>query len=135
MTIAVFAGCVGAEADGTASSESEVEAVGVEAAFATTFTARVVSSNQVDLACLGKDDKIYVTGGHQVWKGFDIYNPSTRSWTRGPDVPPPHKAAYYGGGMVTGVDGRVYFIGGGLRGNYPREVDVYDPRRNRWVGY
>jgi N-acetylneuraminic acid mutarotase len=94
-------------------------------------------------AVLGQDGRIYLGGGEGGGPGtcLESYDPRHDRWTKLAYIP----HLVLDPGMTTGVDGRIYLIGGmtltrtahSVR-TYDgpplaiRDVQVYDPKSNRW---
>lgn len=90
----------------------------------------------------GCDGKIYLVGGLVPSADFDesgladqtgaleIYDPSQNTWSPAPAMPTPRSEL----GAVTGRDGRIYAIGGGIGDQFtPSDaVEVYSPDSNTW---
>ena len=88
------------------------------------------------------DGKIYVMGGTG-WpqipnhpgpfhSSIEVYDPKTNRWTEKTEMPAPKS-----GHTASVIDGKIYVIGGGFRGNGPymylSTVEVYDPETDRWT--
>lgn len=84
---------------------------------------------------------IYVVG--QLGQ-FHVYDIAKASWTKGPNLADVHNGYVGSGrGAVVAVDGRLFVVGGRFFhsetpgqpsiGTPSRMVEVYDPRRNRWI--
>lgn len=88
------------------------------------------------------DGKIYVMGGTG-WpqipnhpgpflSSIEVYNPKTNRWTEKTEMPAPKS-----GHSASVIDGKIYVIGGGFRGNgrymYLSTVEIYDPETDRWT--
>lgn len=94
---------------------------------------RTVSNTQHDMFCPGisalEDGRIMITGGSSA-AVTSFYNPSSNSFTRGPDM----KIARGYQTSATLSDGRVFTIGGSYSG--PRggkNGEVYNPSSNNWT--
>jgi len=82
-------------------------------------------------AATGGDGRIYAIGGCLTSDGYagvntvEVYDPSTNVWSSAPPMP----TARTGLAAVTGLDGRIYAIGGSNvnGGGHFRTVEVYDP--------
>ena len=88
------------------------------------------------------DGKIYAMGGTG-WpqipnhpgpflSSIEVYDPKTNQWTEKTEMPTPKS-----GHTASVIDGKIYVIGGGFRGNGPymylSTVEVYDPETDRWT--
>ena len=86
--------------------------------------------------------KIYAMGGNG-WpqipnhpgpflSSIEVYDPKTNRWTEKTEMPAPKS-----GHTASVIDGKIYVIGGGFRGNGPymylSTVEVYDPETDRWT--
>jgi len=56
------------------------------------------------------------------------YNPDTNSWATRASMPTPRERA----GVVAGLDGKVYVIGGDNNGSLLATTEVYDPASDTW---
>jgi N-acetylneuraminic acid mutarotase len=88
------------------------------------FKRRALSAGEVG-------GKLYVLGGlsekSKVERTVDVYDPSTSSWTTGPDLPGKGKTDCFGTSAF-GVDGRLYFSDSGREGHIFR----LDAQGNAW---
>lgn len=88
------------------------------------------------------DGKIYVMGGTG-WpqipnhpgpflSSVEVYDPKTKRWTEKNEMP-----AAKSGHSASVINGEIYVIGGGFRGNGPymylSTVEVYNPETDRWT--
>jgi N-acetylneuraminic acid mutarotase len=82
----------------------------------------------------GADGRIYVVGGSSTTStpgalaSVEVYSPATNTWTTAADLPTPTADLV----TVTGVDGRIYAIGGWLGGAIATVV-AYTPSTNTWA--
>jgi N-acetylneuraminic acid mutarotase len=83
----------------------------------------------------GLDGRIYVFGGagpgpsYSALNSVEAYDPTTNTWTAMAPMP----TARLQHAAVTGLDGRIYVMGGNNYGCFPyQNVDVYDPPSNTW---
>ena len=88
------------------------------------------------------DGKIYVMGGvgwpqmpnhpGPFLSSVEVFDPKNNRWTEIAEMPTP-KALH----TASVIDGRIYVIGGGFRGNglfkYLSTVEIYDPETDRWT--
>ena len=88
------------------------------------------------------DGMIYVMGGvgwpqipnhpGPFLSSVEMFDPKNNQWTEITDMPAP-KAGH----AASVIDGKIYVIGGGFRGNdrfkYLSTVEVYDPETDRWT--
>jgi N-acetylneuraminic acid mutarotase len=80
------------------------------------------------------DGKLYAIGGYEGKANsgaVEVYDPVADSWTSRASLPTPrdHLAA-------ATVAGKVYAIGGRLKGDYHRNLsvtEIYDPRTDKWI--
>lgn len=73
----------------------------------------------------------YLLGGRRI-QPVDIFNPSTKLWTRG--APPPVEIHHF---QAVPFEGKIYLVGA-MTGRYPTEpplanVFIYDPATDRWA--
>ena len=88
------------------------------------------------------DGKIYAMGGTG-WpqipnhpgpflSSAEVFDPKTNRWTEITEMPTPKS-----GHTASVINGKIYVIGGGFRGNGPYKylstVEVYDPETDRWT--
>lgn len=81
---------------------------------------------------------IYLIGGYTVARdgaerslpNVDIYDLATGAWRRGADIPVPVDDAVSG----VGRDSLIYLVSGWHDRDNVRDVQVYDPARDRWMG-
>ena len=63
---------------------------------------------------------------------IEVYDPKTNRWTEKTEMPAPKS-----GHTASVIDGKIYVIGGGFRGNGPymylSTVEIYDPETDRWT--
>ena len=87
-------------------------------------------------AARGGDGRIYAIGGCLTSDGYvgenivEALAPFTNVWSSAPPMP----TARTGLAAVTGLDGRIYAIGGSnvFGGGHFRTVEVYDPQTSTW---
>lgn len=62
----------------------------------------------------------------------EVYDPKTNRWTEITEMPTPKS-----GHTASVINGKIYVIGGGFRGNglfeYLSAIEVYDPEADRWT--
>ena len=101
-----------------------------------TSTAPTLAQTSGASAAVSADGKtIYVAAGTS---RFQIYDVAANTWTDGPPLTPAHAGSLsFRAGVVVGVDGRVYVVGGGRKPavapGLTRVVEVYDPKRGTWI--
>jgi N-acetylneuraminic acid mutarotase len=86
-----------------------------------TVTSAPENYDDTGTATLGHDGDIYVLEGSEM----DAFDPRTKTW-RTPA--PPFYPAYYSA-ATTGLDGRIYLLGGAVTS----DLQIYDPRTNMWT--
>ena len=74
--------------------------------------------------------KVYVTGGWPTLTSFQVYDPSTDTWTRKADL---LRANGREGHGACAVDGILYVIGGFGSGTLRNTVEAYDPGTDTWT--
>lgn len=94
---------------------------------------RTVANTNHDMFCPGSsalaNGSLVITGGSSSYK-TTIYNPSTDSFTSGPDM----KIARGYQSTVTIADGRIFTIGGSWSGGRGgKNGEIYDPKTNAWT--
>jgi N-acetylneuraminic acid mutarotase len=83
---------------------------------------------KADFSMLAYDGLLYAIGGTREDNSIYVFDPEARSWdTIGiPDDVTRRGAA------IAAIDGRIYVIGGSLRGELSAQVDIYDLAENAW---
>ena len=101
-------------------------------------TTNVSLANQRDVFCVAQsflpDGRIFMTGGHEFGTGYgfgvkdsDFFDPSTRTWTEGPDL---SVERWYPSNIELG-DGKILVFGGQKNGQTSSDtVESYDPATN-----
>lgn len=88
-------------------------------------------------AATAPDGRIFTFGGGPESHGYyatntvEVYNPATNLWTTAASMP----TARTGLKAITGLDGRIYVIGGYSQpdGGHLRVLEIYNPATNTWT--
>ncbi|WP_339748232.1 kelch repeat-containing protein [uncultured Maricaulis sp.] len=83
---------------------------------------------KADFAMLAVDDRLYAIGGTRDDNSIYVFDPEGLSWET-LEIPDDVTRR---GSAVVGLDGRIYVIGGSLRGELSAQVDIYDLATNAW---
>jgi N-acetylneuraminic acid mutarotase len=81
-------------------------------------------------ATLLPDGRVFYAGNSSGTGQAHAYDPATETWAALAPIPQP----VWDTAAVTGTDGRVYVVGGGVASLAPQleAVFVYDPKRDEW---
>ena len=83
---------------------------------------------KADFSMLAYDEHLYAIGGTRDDNSIYVFDPAARSWDT---VETPDDVTRRGAAIVA-FDGRVYVIGGSLRGELSARVDIFDLEAGVW---